>query len=233
MLWRLAFVLAAGMGLLADGGVGIRPRASAGDYSAHEMAGGVTVAASMVPRKEVRKLFAIDLDGAGYIVVEVAVYPESGHEAEIHTADFLLQVGPNSQTLRAASPRDIMSSFERKHAPPLPPEQGGVSVYTSSTIGYESGVDPGTGQRTRGVYTGTGVAVTNAPAAPPPATATYPDPYAMERELADKALPDGKTSTPVAGYLYFPKPSGKGKSTSAELAYYGTVRQLKLRLQVK
>ena len=234
MLWRLAFVSAAAMGLLADGGTGIRPRASAADYSAHETAGGMTVAATVVPRNQVHKLFTADLNGGGYLVLEVAIYPEAGHEPDIHPADFLLQVSSNSKTVRAASPRDIMSSFERKHAPPLPPEPGGVSDYTSSTIGYESGgYDPATGQRTRGVYTGTGVAVTNVPAAPPGATATYPDPYAMEQELADKALPEGKTSTPVAGYLYFEKPSGKSKSTSAELAYYGTVRQLKLRLQVK
>lgn len=233
MFWRLAFVSAAAMGLLADGGTGIRPRASAADYSAHETAGGMTVAASLVPRNQVHKLFATDLNAGGYIAVEVAIYLEAGHEVDIHAADFLLQVGPHSETVRAAAPRTIVSGLARKYAPPTPPNQGGVSVYTSSTIGYESGgYDPATGQRTRGVYTGTGVAVTNAPAPPDP-TVTYPDPYAMEQELADKALPEGRTSTPVAGYLYFPKPSGKGKSTSAELAYYGTVRQVKLRLQVK
>lgn len=233
MIWRLAFVSAAAMGLLADGGTGIRPRASAADYSAHATEGGVTVAASVVPRNHVHKLFTADLNGGGYLVVEVAIYPEAGRQPDIHAADFLLQVGANSETLRAVTPRAIVSSLVRKYAPPTPLNQGGVSVYTSSTIGYESGgYDPAMGQRTRGVYTGTGVAVTNAPAPPDPA-ATYPDPYAMEQELAEKALPEGKTSTPVAGYLYFPKPSGKGKSTSAELAYYGTVRQLKLRLQLK
>ena len=232
MFWRLAFVSAAAMGLLADGGAGIRPRASAADYSAHETTGGMTVAASVVPRNQVRKFFAADLNGGGYLVVEVAIYPGAGHEPEIHADDFLLQVGANSETVRAVTPRAIVSSLVRKYEPPTPPNQGGVSVYTSSTIGYESGVDPATGQRTRGVYTGTGVAVTNAPAPPDPA-ATYPDPYAMEQELADQALPEGKTSTPVAGYLYFPKPSGKSKSTSAELAYYGAVRQLKLRLSIK
>lgn len=233
MLWRLAFVSAAAMGLLADGGTGIRPRASAADYSAHETAGGMTVAASVVPRNQVRKLFATDLNSGGYIVVEVAIYPEAGHETDIHAGDFLLQVGPNSESVRAVTPRVIVSSLMRKYAPPAPPNQGGVSVYTSSTIGYESGgYDPATGQRTRGVYTGTGVAVTNAPVPPDP-TATYPDPYAMEQELADKVLPEGKTSTPVAGYLYFPKPSRKSKSTSAELTYYGAVRQLKLRLPIK
>lgn len=233
MLWRLAFVSAAALGLLADGGTGIRPRASAADYSAHETAGGITVAASVVPRNQVHKLFTADLNAGRYLVVEAAIYPEAGHEADIHAADFLLRVGANSETVRAVTPRAIVSSLVRKYEPPTPPNQGGVSVYTSSTVGYESGVDPATGQRTRGVYTGTGVAVTNAPAASPDPPATYPDPYAMEQELADKALPEGKTGTPVAGYLYFPKPSGKGKSTSAELAYYGTVRQLKLRLPIK
>src|SRR5690348_2227610 len=101
MLWRLAFVSAAAMGLLADGGVGIRPRASAADYSAHETAGGMTAAASVVPRNQVHKLFAIDLDGAGYIVVEVAIYPDAGYEPDIHAGDFLLQLGANSKTVGA------------------------------------------------------------------------------------------------------------------------------------
>jgi hypothetical protein len=34
--------------------------------------------------------------------------------------------------------------------------------------------------------------------------------FAMEEELSEKALPEGPTSTPVSGYLYFPKDK-KGK----------------------
>jgi len=237
MLWRLAFVWVAALGLLADGGAGIRPRASAGDHSAHATAGGLTIAASVVPHDRVHKLFATDLNGGGYIVVEVAIYPEAGHDADIHAGDFLLQAGPNSETVRAASPRAIVSSLIRKYLPPpVPPNPGNVTVYPTATIGYESGgYDPATGQRTRGVYTeaGVGVAIGGSGTPPPGPAATGPDPYAMEEELTDKALPEGKTTAPVAGYLYFPKPSGKGKSNAAELAYYGTVRQLKLRLSIK
>ena len=52
----------------------------------------------------------------------------------------------------------------------------------------------------------------------------------MEQELEDKALPDGKITAPVAGFLYFPKPSAKDKNTSYLLTFYGSARQITLRV---
>ena len=40
---------------------------------------------------------------------------------------------------------------------------------------------------------------------------------AMEQDLLEKSLPDGKTAIPVAGYLYSSKPSTKSKSGAWEL----------------
>jgi hypothetical protein len=37
----------------------------------------------------------------------------------------------------------------------------------------------------------------------------------MEQELWQQSLPDGTVNRPVAGYLYFPKPSGKAKKAAA------------------
>jgi len=221
--------------LLADGG-GIRPRGSATDYPAHESADGVTIAAAAIPRGQVHKLFATDLNSGGYIVIEVAVYPDSGRDVDLHPGDFLLQTGPNSETVRAVSGRDIAAILQRKNTPP-PTKSSDITIVPTATIGYESGgYDPVTGQRRSGVYTAAGVGVgvggAGGPQVPGPA-ATDRDRATMERELEDKALPERRSNTAVAGYLYFPKPAGKSKTSPAQLTYYGAARQITLRLIMK
>jgi hypothetical protein len=50
----------------------------------------------------------------------------------------------------------------------------------------------------------------------------------MEQELADKALPEGKTTRAVAGYLYFPKPTARQRNAAYEITWYGIDRQVHL-----
>jgi hypothetical protein len=200
---------------------GIRPRASALDYPAHETVNGVTVAAAAIPADQVRKLFATDLNKAGYLVFEVAVYPEQGKSFDIDAGDFMLKIGSDTTILRAASPQAIASAAEQKNAPPQKNGQN-VNVYPSAEVGYESGgYDPATGRRTHGWYTGAGVAV--GPGNPPdphaPRSADH-DQWAMQRELEDKALPAGRAGQAVAGYLYFPKSGSKTRNAVYQLNWY-------------
>ena len=230
----------AGLGLMAtllfaDGGSGIRPRGSAADYPAHSTAAEVSLGAAVIPPAQVKKLFATDLNGGGYIVLEVAVYPEAGREVNVAPGDFMLQMGPNSETVRSVSPEAIAAILQRKNMPPPPPKPGDITVTPNATIGYESGgYDPVTGQRVHGVYTGVGVGVGVGGAGAPPVAgpaATGRDRDTMQQELSDKALPEGKTTKPVAGYLYFPRPARKVKNAAPELTWYGASRQLKLRFK--
>lgn len=221
----------AGMALAAGGG-GIRPRGSSADYPAHETAGGVTIGAAVIPSDQVRKVFATDLNSGGYLVIEVAVYPDAGREIDLSAGDFMLRAGPDSETVRAASGSAIASALQRKNAP-RPGKASDVSVYPTASIGYESGgYDPVTGGRRRGVYTEAGVGVGVGEPRPPGSAATDRDRSTMQQELDDKSLPEGKTAQAVAGYLYFPRPSGKAKTAAYELTYYGAARQVKLRVPV-
>lgn len=231
---RFAGLVLTATALLANGG-GIRPRGSATDYPAHETAGGVTLAAAVIPPDQVKKLFATDLNRGGYIVIEVAVYPDAGRELDVASGDFMLQAGPKSETTRAVSARAIASILQKQNTPD-PPKAGDITVVPTATIGYESGgYDPRTGQRTHGVYTAAGVGVgvggAGAPPVPGPAS-TDRDRVTMQQELEDKALPEGKTTNAVAGYLYFPKPKGKGRDTIVELTYYGAPQQLRLKMSI-
>lgn len=222
----LAVVTLSVMLLVADG---IRPRGASTDYPAHATADGITLAAAVIPPDQVRKLFATDLNTGGYIVVEVAVYPEPGKDIDLSSADFILRIGPDNNTVRAVNARAIAAALQRKNTP-RPQRGSDIAVYPTATIGYESGgYDPATGRRRSGIYTETGVAVTNAPppGAPPPAS-TDRDRATMQQELEDKALPEGPVKHELAGYLYFPKPSGKSKNAPYEITYYGTNPKLRL-----
>lgn len=210
---------------------GITPRPGASDYPAHVTVKNLTIAAAAVPAAEVKKIFAADLDKAGYIVVEVAMYPEKGPQPDITPADFLLRIQSGSSTMRPAEPSVVAAATvpydKHQGAPPLP---GKVQVYTETTIGYESG------PYHRGVYAGGGVAVgIGDPPIPPPPPGPSKDQVRddLETLLSAKALPAGQTAQPVAGYLYFPKPTARHKSDSYELAWYGPDATAKLVLKTR
>ena len=199
---RIALMLVAVIAAFASNG--IRPRGSAADYPTHVTSDGVTIAAAVLPPAQVRKIFSTDLNSGGYIVIEVAVYPESAPDVDVSSGDFMLS--PAGETSAApVSARTIAGVLDRKNSP-----SRGRDTDVTANVGYETGTDPVTGRRVSGTYTG--VAVANRPPgtlAPPP---SGPDPWTMKQELEERSLPEGKTAQPVAGYLYFPKLSKKSRN---------------------
>ncbi len=51
----------------------------------------------------------------------------------------------------------------------------------------------------------------------------------MNQELTDKTIPDGKTTEPVAGYVYFRLPA-KARTSALELQYFGANGRLRVPL---
>lgn len=229
----LVLIAAVGVALLARDARGIRPRSGGADYPAHESAAGITVAAAVIPPDEVRHMFATDLN-AGFIVMEVAVYPGNAPEVDLSAADFALKIGASQTLLRPVNGRAIAAILQRTNSPRQPTRASDVTLYPTAGIGYESGgYDPVTGRRrTGGVYTESGVGVgIGASGAPPPdphPASTDRDRLTMQQELDDKALPEGKATQPVAGYLYFPRPAGKQRNALYEITYYGVSGKLRL-----
>src|SRR5215469_1292017 len=154
---RIAWLcLCASVVTLAQSVSGIRPRGSSADYPGQETGGGLTVAAAIIPPDQVHKIFAADLNRAGYIVLEVAVYPEAGQSVNLSAGDFLLRI--DSTTVRPAGGAAIATILTKDRS--TPPRPNDVNVVTTANVGYESGgYDPVTGRRRSGVYTGAGVGV--------------------------------------------------------------------------
>lgn len=243
---KLFLVSLAAGALFAQGERGIRPRPSASDYPAHQNGTSATVAAAMLSPEQAKKQFAVDLTRLGYVVVEVAVYPDPSKNVEIVSRDFMLRVTPEGTTLRPVSASTIAAQLH-KHEPassttvPNSP----VQVMTGGTIGYESGgVYPNGQRRPGGVYTETGVGVgvggpggtPNDPRGVPPPQPSKSgkdtDSLSVQVDLENQALPEGKIDAPVAGYLYFTKPAMKKKST-ADLTWYGPGEQVRVPLPPK
>jgi len=229
---RVSWIAFAAVAMLASDGPGIRPRAQATDYPAHAAAGGVTIAVAVLPADKVQKLFSADVVKAGYTVMEAAVYPDAGKEIDVSSDDFTLRIGSDPDTARAEPPAVVVVAAAAPDKTPVPQVPGKVTVHTQQTVGYSTGggYDPATGRRyPGGVYTdtqvGVGVGNPGAGGAPPPPPAQNRDDR-LRQKLEDKALPEGKTAKPVAGYLYFAKATPKLKSLTFHVIYSGPTGQM-------
>ena len=199
---------------------GIRPRPSPQDYPVHEQAADTTYGAAALSKQEIRNTFASNVAN-GYIVVEVGVCPPKAQNIDLEPDNFLLRIGGTGDLIRPVSGDTVASVLQRKNTPRRS-SPSDVTVYPSVGVGYESGPDI-YGRRTSGWTTAAGVGVGVGQQGPPYGPAPGSDDrdrQVMASELADKALPDGAATAPVAGYLYFPVPSKKKSSSGVyELDY--------------
>lgn len=72
---RFVPLLLVTVAVLAAGSPGIRPRADGAEYPDHDGADVAAFGVAIIPPGEVKKIFAADLNGAGYVVIEVGVFP--------------------------------------------------------------------------------------------------------------------------------------------------------------
>jgi hypothetical protein len=220
--------------VLLAGAPGIRPRADANSYPAHQEQADFSIGAVVIPPQQAKKMFKLDLSHAGYVVVEVGIFPAAGKDVDLYPSDFTLSVGEKSTALRPVS-ADTIAEVLVKADPPRP--SGPLDVNTSAgvSVGHGTYTDPVTGRRTSGTITETDAGVGVGGPAPRPCRgfncdSTTPVPPASQpssvqtansvaQDLWEKSLPDGKTAHAVAGYLYFPKPARAGKDADWELRY--------------
>ena len=218
-----ALVAAAGSAIAQQPSGGVPARATPEEYAVHVSAGGRTYAASALTSDQVRHLFASDISKS-YVVFEVACYPEGGASTDMHPDSFVAYTldakdQNHRDIVRPADAMTVAAELGRKNTQRAP--TGATQVYTEANIGYETGTDPYSGRRVRGVYGGGGVGVGHEIGTQPPGPRNWPaDTEAVERQLADRSLPEGRFDHPIAGYLYFPSALLRKKSKGAyELRY--------------
>jgi hypothetical protein len=207
--------------LAVAGPKGTVPKASASGYAEHIEENGTAIGATLLLPREVRKTFVSDVNRC-CTVVEIALYPSKAKALEISLNDFVLRVKGTETASKPSSAKVAASTLQRKAA-----SDRDVTVSPSLGVGYESGgYDPLTGSRGGGVYRQAGVGVGIGNPGPNPGS-TDKDRSVMETELSEKGLPEGQTSKPIAGYIYFPI---KDKRTIYQLEYILDGRKVLLAL---
>jgi hypothetical protein len=211
--------------LVAEAPKGTVPRASAAKYASHAEAGGASMGAVLLTSKDIHKAFTTDLARCCR-VVEVALYPAKGKAVDVSPDDFVLRLAGTDTAVKASSAVVVAAQLQQANRNET--AGNGVNMVVGGHVGYESGIDPITGQRVHGIETGGGVGVSNAQPEPRPAI-TDRDRYVMELELNEKALPDDTVTAPVAGYLYFSL-AKDNKKASHELEYILNGQKVTLKL---
>jgi hypothetical protein len=211
----LTFSIFSGLAAAGDpAGVPLRPLPSS--YPARQSARTATIAAAIVPSDQAAKMFSPEI-AEQYIVVEVAVYPESGHTVDVKPLLFTLRIGDRFSN--AEQPGDVAPSAPS----PRPVVGRSTGVTTETGVAYSRTTGPANG-RSQNLETYSSVAVANGDARqpPPPPSNSGPDPRVGADRLWNKALPEGQTAKAVAGYLYFARYAKKRKSDALELSYSDT-----------
>ena len=197
--------------MLASADTGVPPRDASTDYPAHGPADAATIAADIIPANQVAKMFSSEISKQ-YIVVEVAIYPESGVPFDVELSDFALRVG--QRVGRADRPIDVAPWPERRDSArdcpwTLPPKpESSISAAAIRLWASAQGV---------GTYTGVAVSPAGQNAPPPPNPKV--DPQVVYDKVRRSALAEGATKTAIAGYLYFPQYAKRRKSDAIELKY--------------
>jgi hypothetical protein len=212
---------------LASGGDGRTPRSSSSDYPVHQDIDAATIAAVRVPPEQLNKNFPADFSKK-YVVVEVAIYPKAG-AIDLVAADFVLRLADGESHPDTA---EEVAGLWRRHTTAHPDvTSNGPHVTTETGVILANGTDPATGRRVNTVGTYEGVGVSNAPNRPPqyPTGSSNADADRMETQLEKWALPEGKATAPVAGYLYFPVSAKRSKGAlGLQYAHDGSSANLKL-----
>jgi hypothetical protein len=207
--------------MLANGAKGTVPRGAAASYAAHAEADGASIGAALLTPREVHKAFSTDLTRCCR-VVEVALYPGKNKPLDVSPDDFVLRLAGTDTAMKPSSARLLAAQLQKKNA-----GSAGINPITEAHVGYESGIDPMTGQRVHGVDTGVGVGVGRGPGAGP--ASTIRDRGVMELELDEKGLPEQTAAAPVAGYLYFSL-SKDNKKAAHQLEYTLNGQKVSLKL---
>lgn len=202
---------------------GLRPRTDANSYTTHVEQGGFSIGAALIPPDRVKKMFKLDLSHAGYVVIEVGVFPAPGKDVDLSPGDFTLYVvGDKDVALRSVSADTITEGVvNRSHQQPRLPSP--LPANTSVGVGHGAG-----GPRTE---TDVGVGIGGPAPQPCPAYGCdHQTADAIAQDLWEKSLPDGRTAHPVSGYLYFPRPARKQKNAAWELRYENVDSKIRLPL---
>lgn len=233
MVFNFVSALLLVISLFAPGPRGTVPRSNVTDYSSHASQDGIQIGASLLTHKELKKIFATDVNQC-CLVVEVALYPAKDNFVKISLDDFMLREAGLELGTKPSMPDVLAARLEVQPLAPDREHRAGVS--SGSDIGYErttqqTGSDRSTsGGVVERSSVGIGVPIGGGGGTKlPESRSAEGNRRAIEAELREKALPETSAWDPVAGYLYFSVP--KKKKGGYELVYMADDKKVVLPLK--
>ena len=183
---------------------GMPPRAAATEYSGHEQAGDLTIAADFLGHS--LPTGSGLLKSEDYVAVEVAVFGPAGAHVDVAHSQFTLRI--NGKKALESQPFEYLASTI-KDPDWAPPE---AEKSKTSVGGLSAGNDPNSG--------------------PPPPPRIPPEvKRANEQKVRKTIMLEGDRALPIAGMLFF-RYGGQEKGIhQVELIYNGPNGKAKLELQ--
>src|SRR6267142_2415374 len=123
MIFNIVSALLLVVSPFAPGPRGTAPRSTITDYAAHASQDNVQIGASLLTHKELKKIFATDVNQC-CLVVEVAFYPAKDNFVKISLDDFMLREAGMELGAKPSSPDVLAAHLEiqpvspdREHRP--------------------------------------------------------------------------------------------------------------------
>lgn len=211
---------------------GIPPRPSANKYPAHAESNGAMVGAGRLSPSQLRKALAVDkitasdLDEAS-VVVEVGLYPAKDGTLGVSADGFALRVQGEDTAVKSSSAGTVVAKLPYWMQVDQSGGGSGAMVAPRPSVGSGTGGiyrDPVTGMprrdgaavRPNGTDVGVGVGGSN-----PSQPSGSPERRNLQLRMEEASLPQGNTSAPVAGYIYFSTENKKGAKYQLEYTLNG------------
>ncbi len=217
--------------VLIAGSPGIRPRSGAADYPAHASIGPAASGAAVIPAAEVKKIFAVDIEKAGYVVIEVGVFAAGGRELDLSPLDFTLGTDPNAISERTVQ----LGRHRRRCCKAGPGRQLRIALRRSFRHGRSlgttclvsgSGYGPEDGRHDRrcrfGRRRGRQTAL--------PLIVRLRAAVASNNSSGRRRFRMARRLCRLAGYLHFPKPSKKARGAAWVLEWQNTGERVNITL---
>jgi hypothetical protein len=233
MIFNVVSALLLVVSLFAPGSRGTVPRSNVTDYAAHASQDNVQIGASLLTHKDLKKIFATDVNQC-CLVVEVAFYPPKDNFVKISLDDFMLREAGMELGTKPSTPDVLAARLEIQ--PVAPDREHRPGVTSGSDIGYERTTQQNGPERSSsgGVVqrssVGIGVPIGGGGGSRlPEGRSREGNRRAIEAELREKGLPETSAWEPVAGYLYFSVP--KKKKGGYELVFMAGEKKIVLPLK--
>lgn len=211
---------------------GTAPKAAADKYAAHAENDGVKIGASRLSSGQTIKAFSLDKSFArdlneNCVVVEVGLYPAKDGTVEVGPDNFALHVSGQDTAVKPSAPNAAVAAIPYYvQLGETSGSGGGIMAAPRPQIDSPTGVnrDPVTGmpRPSVGIRTpGTDIGGGGGSGGQSGQASVPPERRELASKMTEKGLPQGKSTVPVSGYLYFSVETKKGQKYQLEYTVNG------------